>query len=434
MPGRGTALSPHGRMRRSERSPTIIWIRWLVLKSILDIPVLGAVGAPDAGNRSAAPAEEVTIKGMVLNHVHTGEKEKSVFVYALDGPPPIKSEFEKLMAQYYPDRGLDGDAARTLLAQFTARLKYFVDGPIADKLEQDATYNARQVMAVTGVIAERSGRKWITASKCEPTEFRYPGKMLSPDKPFVMPEREPLLLKISDHLSLKCIWVPAGRFLMGEPYYMCPHWQEDPPHMVTLTRGFYFAEHPVTWEMYDAAMATRTPDTDPMFTESKAPANVSCVNLHDFCRRLSERSGWRVRLPTAAEWDYAARVGTSNPTFAGKYADQASDAAKPVKSRQPNAWGFYDMLSTGWERVSDGTGELDRQDMVDPQHIPPEDSGRANRNAKHGHFGKGNAGYAVGEVEYISSEPSPPKTYPGVLRFRVAVEGQPEADRPGPKP
>ena len=164
---------------------------------------------------------------------------------------------------------------------------------MADKLEQDATYNARQVMAVTGIIAERSGRKWITASKCEPTEFRYPGKMVSPDKPLVMPEREPLLLKISAHLSLKCIWVPAGRFLMGE---------------------------------------------------------------------------------------------------------------------------------------------LDRQDMVDPQHIPPEDSGRADRNAKHGHLGKGNAGYAVGEVEYITSDPSPPKTYPGVLRFRVAVEGQPGEDRPGPRP
>jgi hypothetical protein len=411
-------------MRRLCHSPIVVWIGLLVLKSIVNVPVFGAVVAGDAADRSAGPAEQVTILGMVLNHVHTGEKDRSVFVYALDGPPPIKSEFQKIMADYYPDRGLDADAARTLLDQFTARLKYFVDGPMADKLEKDATYNARQVMAVTGVIAERDGRKWITASKCEPARFQYPDKMLSPDKPFVMPDREPLVLKLSDRLSLKCIWVPPGRFLMGEPYYMCPHWQEDPPHTVTLTRGFYLAEHPVTWEMYDAAMATRTPGTDPVFTDPKAPANVSCVNLHEFCRRLSQKSGRKVRLPTAAEWDYAARVGTSNPTFAGKYADQASDAATPVKSRQPNPWGFYDMFSTGWERVSDGTGELDRQDMVDPQHIPPEDSGRADPNAKHAHFGKGNAAYALGEIEYISSDPSPPKTYPGVLRFRLVVEGQ----------
>jgi hypothetical protein len=355
-------------------------------------------------------------------------------VYALDGPPQIKSEFESIMAGYYPERGLDGEAARELLAQFTARLKYFVDGPMADKLEKDATYNARQVMVLSGAIAERDGRKWITVSKCEPTEFRYPDKMLCPDQPFGMPDREPLRLKISDRFSLKCIWVPPGKFLMGEPYYMCPHWQEDPPHMVTLSRGCYLAEHPVTWEMYDAVMETRSANTDPRFTEPKAPANVSCVDLREFCRRLSEKCGRKVRLPTAAEWDYAARVGTSNPTFAGKYAGQASDATKPVKSKQPNAWGFYDMLSTGWERVSDGTGELDRQDVVDPQHIPPQDSGSADPRAKHGHFGKGNAGYAVGEVEYISSDPSPPNTYPGVLRFRVAVEGQLAEDRLSPKP
>jgi formylglycine-generating enzyme required for sulfatase activity len=411
-------------MRGLCHSSIILRIGLLVLRSNLNLAVLGAAVAGNAGDRSAEPAGQVTILGMVLNYVHTGERDRSVFVYALDGPPQIKSEFDKIMAEYYPDRGLDGDAARRLLDQFTARLKYFVDGPLADKLEKEATYNARQVMAVTGVLAERGGRKWMTATKCEPARFQYPDKMLSPDKPFVMPDKEPLVLKISDRLSLKCLRVPPGRFLMGEPYYMCPHWQEDPPHMVTLTRGFYLAEHPVTWEMYDAAMATRSAATDPMFTDPGAPANVSCADIHEFCRRLSEKCGRKVRLPTAAEWDYAARVGTSNPPFAGKYADQASDAAKPIRSRRPNAWGFYDMVSTGWERVSDGTGVLDRQDMVDPEHLPPEDRGRAGWNAKHGHFAKGNAAYAVGEIEYVSSDPSPPKTYPGVLRFRVVVEDQ----------
>jgi hypothetical protein len=405
-------------------SSLVVWIASLTWGAGLVLTGAEVEAAADASSQAAAPVGPVTIKGMVLNHVHTGEKKSAVFVYALDGPPPIKTELERIMAVYYPERGLDGDAARALLDQFTARLKYFVDGPMADKLEKEATYNARQVMAVTGVISEHDGRKWITVSKCEPTQFRYPEKMLAPDKPFVMPDTPPLILKINENFSLKCLWVPSGRFLMGEAYYMCPHWQEDPPHMVTLTRGFYLAEHPVTWEMYDAVMGSKTPDTDPMFTQAKAPANVSCANIYEFCRRLSESSGRKVRLPTAAEWDYAARVGTSNPTFVGKYADQVSEATKPVKSRAPNAWGFYDLLSTGWERVSDGIGELDRQDTVDPQHLPPQDSGKADRTAKHDHFAKGNPNYALGEVEYITSEPTSPKTYPGIVRFRVVVEGQ----------
>ncbi len=92
-------------MQRLCHSSILIWIGLLVLKQIVNVPVLGAVVAGDARDRAAEPAEQVTILGMVLNHVHTGEKDPSVFVYALDGPPQIKSEFEKIMAEYYPDRG-----------------------------------------------------------------------------------------------------------------------------------------------------------------------------------------------------------------------------------------------------------------------------------------------------------------------------------------
>ena len=93
---------------------------------------------------------EVTIAGMVLNNVHTGERQTAVFVYALAGTPEIVAEVDKIMAHDYPDRGLDGDAARKLQDQFTAKLKYFIDGPHADELCKKATYGARQPTALTG--------------------------------------------------------------------------------------------------------------------------------------------------------------------------------------------------------------------------------------------------------------------------------------------
>ena len=366
-----------------------------------------------------AAEAEITIKGNVLSNIHTGEKERSLFMLAYDGTPEIEAEFEKIMAEYHPEKGLDADAARKLQDQFMARLKYYIDGPLADKMYKEARWSVRGVRALAGVVEERDGRKWITATRYEVAKFKFPARMLAPDKPFVMPDKKSLVLRISDKLTLKCIRVPAGKFLMGEPYYQCPHWQEDPPHMVTLTKSFYMAEHPVTQEIYEAVMGNN-PST---LKGPRLPVHmVSCADMHEFCRLLSEKTGRRARVPTAAEWEYAARVGTSNPTFPEKYADQNSNANQkynspplPVKSKPPNAWGFYDMHSGWWERVSDGTRVLDRHDAVDPQHIPPQDRDQGDPNAKHSHMGKGQWTYAISLIEYISSEP-------GEIRFRVVVE------------
>ena len=122
----------------------------------------------------------ITIKGIVLNEVHTGEREQSVFVYALDGTPEIRAEVEKLVAEYYPDKGLDAEAARKLQDQFTAKLKYFIDGAIAGELHQKATYGARQPTALTGTVSEKDGRRWITVGKAADTTLHYPAKMLAP--------------------------------------------------------------------------------------------------------------------------------------------------------------------------------------------------------------------------------------------------------------
>jgi len=389
-----------------------------------------AIGARPVAAQERPAGKQVAITCNVLSNVHTGEKDKSLFLLAFDGTGEIKAEFDRILAEHFPAKGLDADAAVKLQDQFMTRLRYDItlEGPVAEKLWKTARYTVRQAMVATGVVEIKGGRKWITLSQCQPaTRFTMPARMLTPDRPFVVPDRKPLVVKINDKLSLKCIYVPAGRFLMGEPYYQVPHWQEDPPRLVTLTRPYYLAEHPVTQEIYEAVMGVN-PST---VKNPRMPVHrVDCANMYEFCERLGRKIGRKVRIPTAAEWEYAARVGTSNPTCKQKYADQSSNAAAkysspplPVKSKRPNAWGFYDMHSGWWERVSDSTRHIDRKAVVDPVHIPPQDRNKATRGRKHGHFGKGQWNYAISEVEYITSEA-------GDFRFRVVVEAPPAATAP----
>jgi formylglycine-generating enzyme required for sulfatase activity len=374
----------------------------------------GFVAASGADANSA----EVTLKGNVLSNIHTGEKEKSIFILAYSGTPEIKAEFDKIMQEFYPEKGLDADTARKLQEQFLARLTYTIDGPLADAMYKEAMWTVRGPKAITGVISTRDGKRWLTATMWDATTIEFPAKMRAADKPFVMPDKEPLVLRINETLALKCIYIPAGKFLMGEPYYQIPHWQEDPPHLVTLTKPYYLSECPISQEIYEAIMGNNP-------SKLKGPMlpvhNVSCADMYKFCDILAAKTGRKIRVPTAAEWEYAARVGTSNPTFPERYAAQNSNANAnyaspplPVKSKSPNEWGLYDMHSGWWERVSDAP-VLDHQETTDPQHIPAEDKDERTRGKKHQHVGKGQWTYAISEIEYITSEA-------GEYRFRIVVE------------
>lgn len=383
--------------------------------------------APDQTPAANAPATtqagEVTLIGNVLNdfHVSGTEKDQVPFVYVLDGPPAIKAEVDKLLATNYPDKGLDGEAARKLLDLWTAQLKYYIAGPHAAELYKNSRYGT-SVQALTGTIREADGKKWINVSKVESTNYQYPAKMLAKDKPFVMPDKQPLVLKINDTLSIKCIYMPPGKFFMGEPYYMAPHWQEDPPHMVTFTKGYYLSETQVTQETFQAVTGNNPCKED---VGPQLPIHdVSCVDMYKFCRLLSEKTGRKIGVPTAAQWAYVARVGTSNPPFALKYTDQGERGARnvsaPVKSKQPNAWGIYDMQSRFWERLSDNPRvlALPIKDATDPQAMPAEDKEGGDPAKKHQHMGMGriNPRYPTGEFEFINSEPDIGVT------FRIVVE------------
>jgi formylglycine-generating enzyme required for sulfatase activity len=179
------------------------------------------------------------------------------------------------------------------------------------------------------------------------------------------------------------------------------------------------AETPVTQEMWEAAMGSN-PST---VKDPKRPVrNITVAEANKFCQLLSEKNNRKVRLPGEAEWEYAVRVGTSNPQLDPKYKDQDSTGkgrgeCLPVKSKQPNAWGLYDMICGGAFEMTRDNFVFSREDVADP-YDSPEKAEAAGK--KVGHWGRNTVTYheAVGgggkDTDYAST------------KIRVVVEPTPE--------
>jgi formylglycine-generating enzyme required for sulfatase activity len=391
-------------------------------------------GATPAADQPPATGGEVTLKGsLVCNGAcipNPKEDDHVLVLFAIDGTAEVRAEVDKIMKEFYPDKGLDADAAQKLMDQFGTRLKFHLD-PDSPALKADKNKNKGKnhycqpalASAVTGVVAERGGRKWITADKIVPAALKYPQRMLAPDRPFVANDEEPVVLKIGDRLTLKCVSIPPGKYLMGTPVWMWPYYQEEYPHVVTLTKPFYMAEIPVTQEMYEAVMGAN-PSTvkDPQLPVQ----NPTFADVKKFCALLSEKNHRTVRPPTDAEWEYAARVGTSNPGFPDKFTDQNSTGTEgfkaplKVKSKKPNPWGLYDMASCWWEISADRGMYNVRHSEEDPRYAPGAENARSQRSGR----GIVKKEWSISTHEFITEKAD----YAG-QKFRVIVE----ADPPAPK-
>jgi hypothetical protein len=378
-----------------------------------------------------AAGPEVTLKGVMMTEASClpkGGSPKTPVLFVVEGTPEVAATLDAIMKENWPGDSMDGDQAKALNEAFIQRLKYYiVPGEITERKENNVRYG-HPGKAVTGVLSEKDGKKWITPSKIEPTKLKYPEKMLTPDKPFVMPGKEPLMLKVTDTLSLKCILLPAGKLLARDPFYLAGRYDDPYPFLATLTKPFYLAEIPVTQEMYESVMANNPSEQkDPQVPVTQVPY----TDILKFCQVLSEKNGRKVRLPTECEWEYAAHVGTSNPAFREKYTVEVSwspDKTKrlpPVKSKPPNAWGLYDMLSRAWEVTGDlwGPNIMNRSDGIDVRY-PADEVVKAGK--KIGLCGKGlfyGAGWTLANHEGIGDGSG--KGYV-LAKFRIAVEATPE--------
>lgn len=328
-----------------------------------------------------------------------------MFMMAFDGPPGIKAEFDQILNDYYPGPNLDGDAAKEVEDQFKSRLLFYIEGPLVDaKTLKEDNYGPGHPLSVTGTIQEKDGKKYITATEWGKYNGpKYPDRIMGVTKPLVqLPVKPGLTVKLTDKLTDTLIYVPAGKFYMGCPLEQATHWQEAPQHMVTFTKGFYLADHPILNSEYAAVTGdtTRNPKNYP----DGAAANMSCEMFDTYVKALEKLNpGKVIRCPSKAEWEYVARCGASNISVRNNPGDmygQTCDRTMDVKSRKPNSWGFYGiMFADGSERSCDAGFFSDHvfiPSVTDPRY--PVAKCKANPASAHIHANGGKDDHPIQEL------------------------------------
>jgi formylglycine-generating enzyme required for sulfatase activity len=160
--------------------------------------------------------------------------------------------------------------------------------------------------------------------------------------------------------GLEYVWIPPGTFMMGcsPGDNECFDW-EKPAHQVTITRGFWIGQTPVTvgaYKRFAGATGRQMPGA-PSFNNGWTNENMPIVNVD--WNDAQAYCGWMGgRLPTEAEWEYAARGGNTEARYGpidevAWYSNNSGGQTHDVAQKRANGFGLYDMLGNVWEWVND---------------------------------------------------------------------------------
>jgi len=199
----------------------------------------------------------------------------------------------------------------------------------------------------------------------------------------------------SPTIGAKLVLIPAGKFLIGP---------SDKQHEVVISKDYYMQTTEITQGQWKKVMGSN-PSWFDKCGDNCPVERVSWNDAQKFIERLNQRENTnKYRLPTEAEWEYAARAGTNTALYTGNYelisennapaldpiawytgnscadyegANPCSNVPNkqyncekcgphPVAKKQANAWGLYDMLGNVWEWCQDWYGEYPANSVVDP--------------------------------------------------------------------
>ncbi|HEY3738514.1 MAG TPA: formylglycine-generating enzyme family protein [Bryobacteraceae bacterium] len=232
-----------------------------------------------------------------------------------------------------------------------------VNSPLSSQLESDL----RQAGADANVIA--------AVREVAP-------KPVVVEKPKPSPEGQTAQGQVRENPKegLKYVFIPPGTFRMGcSPGDNGCSMVEKPAHEVRISKGFWMEQTDVTVEAYKRYVSAaggsmpKPPFTNRGWKEKSVPVTmVSWNDAHGYC-------GWAgMRLPTEAEWEYAARARSTHQVYGDLdaiawYSENASGRPHKVAQKLPNAFRLHDMLGNVWQWTADWYEDYTETADVDPQ-------------------------------------------------------------------
>ena len=181
-------------------------------------------------------------------------------------------------------------------------------------------------------------------------------------------------IPVKNGITIDMVKVEAGTFMMGATSEMQnPDDDEKPVHQVTLTNDYYMEKYEVTQALWQVVMGSNPSK----FKGDDLPVEqVSWNDCQEFISKLNSMTGRKFRLPSEAEWEYAARGGkksrgyqyggSSNISDVAWYCENSATKPHPVGTKQANELGLYDMTGNVWEWCQDWYGSYVSSSQTNP--------------------------------------------------------------------
>ena len=225
---------------------------------------------------------------------------------------------------------------------------------------------SRQTVTISeGQTASISGSLTSSASSSNSNTLSSSGSSLSGNA---------LTIPVKNGINIEMVKVEAGSFDMGAtPEMENPDASEKPVHRVTLTNNYNIGKYEVTQALWQAVMG----NNPSYFKGEDLPVEqVSWNDCQDFISKLNAMTGKKFRLPSEAEWEYAARGGKKSRGYQYSGSNTLGDVAwndgnsgsktHAVDTKQPNELGIYDMTGNVWEWCQDWYGSYSSSPQTNP--------------------------------------------------------------------